>query len=81
MPHLEFQPRRIDPASSCLSKHRHATKQEARDHVVQQKRDGGFGGGDVVIYHCPLCDGFHIGHKMGQNRSKPKVKRKKLRFS
>lgn len=58
-----------DAGRSCLSKHRHATKGEALDHLARnlhENRKKGIKTGDLHVYQCAYCvGGWHVGHPIG----------------
>ena len=55
-----------DAGRSCLSKHQHATKGEALDHLARnlhENRKKGIKTGDLHVYQCAYCSGgWHVGH-------------------
>lgn len=62
-----FQAIRASRSRSCLSKHRHATKEAAQEHLA--RTDGDF---ELRAYLCCHCSGWHIGHPPGtRSRGKP----------
>lgn len=56
-------PIRRTPERSCLCKVRHVSRTEARKAAQLLRR-----GGEVVsAYHCPFCEGWHVGHRCARD--------------
>lgn len=67
-----------DAGRSCLSKHRHATKQEALTHLARNRReDQGSrvnpNSGELHVYQCGFCEGWHVGHPIGSTARREKT--------
>jgi hypothetical protein len=44
----------------CLSKRRYGTREKAEKAVLKAKEKYG---DDRIVYHCPLCSGYHLSSK------------------
>lgn len=55
------------PIGSCLRKDRYTSKQKALNvlKLMNRKPDVWFG---LHEYHCPHCNGYHLGHKQQKQR-------------
>jgi len=51
--------------STCAGKHRYASKAQAKRAMRRMQSTGGGGGSGANVYRCPLCDGWHWGHRRG----------------
>lgn len=49
---------RGDPEKQCRGKRGYRTKKQAKQRIRQMQSRSG----DLVVYLCPHCGGFHIGH-------------------
>jgi hypothetical protein len=49
----------FDPGSQCVGKQRHASREHANAARVS------LGDLNCVVYRCPHCNGWHIGHAVG----------------
>lgn len=45
----------------------HATRSAARLHLRELRGNGAVG---VATYHCPKCEGWHVGHRMNAPRKR-----------
>ncbi len=53
----------VQPERSCYCKVRHVTRADAKG-AAQRLRAAG----EVVsVYHCPFCDGWHVGHRCARD--------------
>jgi len=60
-------------APVCGRKTRHYSVEEARNALRELKaREHVQGGrpGSLRIYHCPVCQAFHVGHQRPPNRGR-----------
>lgn len=46
----------------CIRKVRHATREGAESAAAYCSNTSGV---TIGVYHCPLCDGWHLTHKVG----------------
>lgn len=49
-----------NPVSGCEGKHRFDTYKQAAD--INQARRKGRNNNRRLVYHCPACHGYHLGH-------------------
>jgi len=64
--------RELTHHNTCTRKIRYGheeTARQARSKLAAKGRQG------LEIYHCKLCDGYHLGHKKGPVTFKFQVKR------
>lgn len=67
-----------DAGRSCLAKHRHDTKQAALTHLARNRReDSGRSAnpnsGELHVYQCGFCGGWHVGHPIGSTARREKT--------
>lgn len=68
--------------TSCY-KHRHDSPEAAREHIISIKMDGRSRfdrGGELDIYECDVCGGYHIGHQNRPNKKKNRQPYERNRF-
>ncbi len=61
--------RSADPGRSCLTKQRHASKQEGLDHLAHIQRANARRACEMHLYRCAYCGGWHVGHPIGSMTS------------
>lgn len=52
----------IAEQKACARKKRYHSQRHAK------KINKSLGYQSMHVYHCPVCNGFHLGHKVNQNR-------------